>query len=76
MENLLIKVVKLWHILEGTFKNIFRLYPKYSYKRLKICNNCNSKVYIPFFGYCCKECGCVIKSKISVKNEKCILNKW
>lgn len=76
MENLQIKLVKLWHILEGTFRNIFRLYPNYSYKRLRICNSCKNKEYIPLFGYCCNQCGCIIKSKICVKNEKCPADKW
>ena len=76
MENLQMLLVKLWHIVEGTFRNIFKLYPEYSTNRLKICNNCPFKCYVPMMGYCCSKCGCVIKSKITIKEERCPVGKW
>lgn len=77
MVNLLIVlVVKLWHIIEGNFKNLFKLYPSFSIPRLKVCNKCIDKIYIPLFGYTCNQCGCIIKSKICVKDEKCPAGKW
>lgn len=69
-------VIKCWHILEGNFKHLFKIYPKYAMNRLDICNKCSNKDYMPLVGYYCKICGCIIKSKICVKEEKCPHNKW
>lgn len=24
----------------------------------------------------CSQCGCIIKSKVKVKDEQCLMNKW
>ena len=42
---------------------------------IKICNNCNDKKYIIWIGYICKHCGCVLKSKATVEDEHCPMNK-
>lgn len=69
-------VKKIFNILLGTFRNIFKIRPKYYDARLKICDECEHKKKIKGFGEYCDVCGCIIKSKISVKSEKCYLNKW
>lgn len=69
-------IKKFLNILEGTAKNILHIYPEFSRQRYKICKKCDEKLYIPGFGFICKKCGCIIKSKITVKDEKCKLNKW
>lgn len=69
-------MVKIWHIILGTFKNIFNIFDKTSLHRLNICNKCDSKRYLKGFGNYCNECGCIIKSKVTVKDEKCPNAKW
>lgn len=69
-------ILKLWNILIGNLKNIFHIYPDYARQRYPICMSCNQKLYIPLVGFICKKCGCIINSKITVKDEKCKLNKW
>ncbi len=64
------------HIILGTLYNIFRKKQNISTPRLKICNNCNDKKYIIWIGYICKHCGCVLKSKATVEDEHCPMNKW
>lgn len=69
-------VIKLRNILIGNFKNIFKIRPEYYKERYKICDKCDHKKRVKGFGEYCDVCGCIIKSKISVKSEKCYLNKW
>ena len=77
MVNMILMIAhKMWNILEGNFKNLFHIYPKFSRKRYAACRSCDQKLYIPLFGFICKKCGCIIESKITVKDEKCKLNKW
>lgn len=45
-------------------------------RRFNICMECDHKIQIAKTEYICKECGCPIKSKCQVLDEKCLLNKW
>lgn len=76
MVNMLMVIVKIYNIILGTLKNIFRIYPDFSYGRLKKCNKCKNMKYHILLGNYCDICGCIIKSKITIKKEKCPINKW
>lgn len=76
MNIILMLLHKSWNILEGNVKNILHIYPDFARHRHKVCMSCDQKLYIPLFGFICKKCGCIIESKITVKNEQCKLNKW
>ena len=39
-------------------------------ERLRICDTC------PHSGKQCKMCGCHLKTKVSLLNSECPLNKW
>jgi len=39
-------------------------------ERLRICDTC------PYSGTQCEMCGCHLKTKVSLLNSKCPLNKW
>lgn len=69
-------IKKLFNILLGTFRNVFKIRPEYYYSRYKICKQCKNKKYLKGFGEYCDLCGCIIKSKVSVKSEHCYDNKW
>lgn len=64
------------NIIIGTFNNIFNRKTSLSKPRLKICKECSDKKYIFKLGYVCKHCGCILKSKATVEDEHCPLNKW
>lgn len=45
--------------------------------RLKICLHCKFIKYIPILNLAqCSECGCPIKSKITINNTQCPKGKW
>lgn len=67
--------IKIGHIIIGTFRNIFNIKKDYDKKRYEICKQCEF-IDSSVLGEYCSKCGCLIKSKIKVKNEKCILEKW
>ncbi len=69
-------MIKIKHIILGTLYNIFNKKKDISNPRLKICYKCKDKKYIFLVGYICKHCGCVLKSKTPVEDEKCPMNKW
>lgn len=69
-------VNKIKNIILGTYYNIFNKNNDIAKPRLRVCSKCDQKKYIWKLGYICKECGCILKSKTTVKNEKCPLNKW
>ena len=69
-------VKKIKHIILGTFKNIFKIYPKFSKNRYMICSRCSHRKRYKLLGFYCDECGCIIKSKITIKEEKCPHDKW
>ena len=42
-------------------------------KRYDICKECDR--FIPLTAQC-KECGCIMKLKVKMRNSKCPLDKW
>jgi transcription initiation factor TFIIIB Brf1 subunit/transcription initiation factor TFIIB len=44
--------------------------------RLPICNVCEFKIDLVGDESICGKCGCIIKNKVLVKEEKCLINKW
>ena len=78
MENLhTMKIIKnLPNILLGTFRNVFRIRPNYYKRRYSICKRCEYIKKAKGFGEYCDICGCIVKSKVSVKSETCYLGKW
>lgn len=73
MVNLLMKIK---HIIIGTYNNIFNKQQELSKSRLLKCILCKDKVYIFGLGFICKHCGCVLKSKTTVEDEICPIGKW
>lgn len=69
-------LMKIKHIIIGTYNNIFNKNSTISNPRLQICIKCKDKKYIFKIGYICKHCGCVLKSKTTVQDEKCPVGKW
>lgn len=65
---------KMVNIVKGTINNLLNRFDNESSRRLNICLQCENLGHIKGFGYYCKNCGCIIKSKITVKDEIC--NKW
>ncbi len=39
--------------------------------RRNICNDCESRK-----AFLCGECGCIIRAKSAIANEKCPIGKW
>lgn len=73
MGNLLMKIK---HIITGTYNNIFNKQQKLSKSRLLECCLCDDKKYIFGLGFICKHCGCVLNSKTTIQDEKCPVGKW
>lgn len=69
-------IKKIWHIILGTFRNIFGVQTEFEKERLEICNCCEHRVQIGKNIYMCSQCGCIIKSKVKVEDEQCLLKKW
>ncbi len=69
-------IKKLKHIILGNLYNIFNKKQDISNPRLEICYKCPYKKNIKGIGYICKKCGCILKAKTTIINEKCPLNKW
>lgn len=69
-------VNKFKNIIIGTYNNIFNKNNIISKPRLEICNICEYKVKVKGIGDICGICGCILKSKTTVDNEKCPKNKW
>ena len=44
-------------------------------ERIEICNSCDKKIKILGDDYC-SACGCSLKAKCRVKDEKCLMDKW
>jgi hypothetical protein len=44
-------------------------------RRFNICKECPSYVF-NFFGGKCKNCGCVVRAKVSFKSQECPIGKW
>lgn len=67
---------KIKNILIGTYRNIFKINKDYVPERMRICDACeHNKCLMKNITYC-EMCGCVIDSKVRVKDEKCSINKW
>ena len=67
--------IKIWHIIIGTYRNIFNKNQDLATRRLKYCNKCEHR--IKFAGqYICDQCGCILESKTRVKDEHCMIDKW
>ena len=75
MKGLVISKIlhKIYNILLGSYRNIFKIRPNFFKNRYDICKDCELKKRVKGFGEYCDECGCIIKSKISVKSEQCPL---
>lgn len=68
-------IKKIRNIIIGTFRNIFNIEKDYAQRRYEICKQCEF-IDSSILGEYCSKCGCLIKSKIKVKNEKCLMKKW
>lgn len=44
-------------------------------KRLDTCSRCDKKV-VSLIGAKCAECGCILKLKAQLEQQKCPLGKW
>lgn len=76
MSNRKMVIKKIKHIILGTLNNILNRNKEIANPRLNICKRCSEKKYIFKMGYICKQCGCVLKSKTTIKDESCPLKKW
>ena len=62
-------------IIVGNIRRLFNIEPYYYRHRYSICNKCANKELTPI-GEICGLCGCPLKSKLRVEDEKCELNKF
>lgn len=69
-------IEKIKHIIIGTYNNLFHKEQLLSKERLGICKKCEKRKYIFLLGSICTECGCILKSKTTVKDENCPDGKW
>ena len=68
-------LIKIWHIIIGTYRNIFNKNHGLATQRLQYCNKCEHRIM--FMGqYICNQCGCILESKVRVEDEHCIIDKW
>ena len=68
-------LIKIWHIIIGTYRNVFNKKQDLAIQRLKYCNKCEHRIM--FMGqYICNQCGCILESKVRVEDEHCIIDKW
>lgn len=63
------------NIIIGNFKRLFHLGRSLYTERYRICAQCSEKEDTPI-GEICGLCGCPLKSKLVVDNEKCLIKKW
>ena len=66
---------KIFNIIRGWF---YRFTNKNNYlfkTRFDICNTCDKKIKILGDDYC-SMCGCALRAKCRVKDEKCLNGKW
>lgn len=62
-------------IVKGNWFRFLDKNPLLYARRYKHCNFCEFKADSPI-GEICDLCGCPLKSKLRVKDEKCELNRW
>ena len=68
-------LTKIYHIIIGTYRNIFNKKQDLATLRLQYCNKCEHRIM--FMGqYICNQCGCILESKVRVEDEHCIIDKW
>lgn len=67
--------LKIRNIIVGNWRNLTGYTSDEVKRRRSICKNCESN--IKYMGSrICSECGCIIKAKTTIENEKCLKNKW
>ena len=68
-------LIKIWHIIIGTYRNVFNKKQDLATQLQKYCNKCEHRIM--FMGqYICDQCGCILESKVRVEDEHCIIDKW
>lgn len=66
---------KIKNIIVGNWRNLTGYTSDIQKERLKICKTCEHNVKFANTRIC-NLCGCILKSKASIENEKCLLGKW
>lgn len=67
--------LKIRNIIVGNWRNLIGYTSDEQKRRLDICKTCEHN--IKFSGTrICNLCGCILKSKAAVEDEKCYINKW
>lgn len=66
---------KLQHIVIGWYYYLTGKDYELSNKRLDICNSCENKLQLSKKYAICDNCGCFLKAKVLVKDEKCPISK-
>lgn len=67
--------LKFRNIIIGNWRNLTGYTSDETERRRQICKSCEANM--EYMGTrICSECGCPIKSKTTVENEQCYLNKW
>ena len=67
--------LKIKNIIIGNWRNLIGFQSDETKRRRQICKSCDKNVKF-MNTRVCSLCGCVIKAKTTVENEKCYLNKW
>ena len=67
--------LKIRNIIIGNWRNLIGYQSDESKRRLDICNSCEHNIEY-MNTRVCDQCYCIIKSKVSVESEKCLMNKW
>lgn len=67
--------LKIRNIIVGNWRNLTGYTSDEVKHKRYICSMCPHNIkYMKI--HVCDQCGCPIKSKTTVENEKCLLNKW
>ena len=67
--------LKLRNIIIGNWRNLTGYTSDETKRRRQICKSCEH--HIKFVNTrICELCGCIIKSKTAVEQEKCLNGKW
>lgn len=66
---------KIKNIIVGNVRKLLGYKSDLGTERLKICNACDQKLNITRNEAICKQCGCLIKAKVLMEDEKCLMNK-
>ena len=67
--------LKIRNIIVGNWRNITGYTSDETRRRRQICKTCRHNIK---YGKAriCSLCGCIIKAKTTIENEKCYINKW